>query len=141
MRRILQRGLPVALAIGGLALLTQHTPGVAQAMAPPSPIAVDQELPEGVTPEMVAEGELIYGDQGMCLTCHGAQGEGTPVGPNLTDGEWIQIDGSYESLVDIIESGVMEPAEYAGAMLPRGGGDISDDEVRAVAAYVWSMSR
>jgi len=51
--------------------------------------AMPQELPEGVTAAMVEEGEGIYGGAGICMSCHGATGEGIPnLGANLTDDEW-----------------------------------------------------
>ena len=103
--------------------------------------AEKQELPDGVTEEMVALGEEVYADAGLCVTCHGPDGEGTPVGPPVNDQDWTHIDGSFESLVQIIDEGVEQPEDYAGAMLPRGGSGISDEEVEAVAAYVWVMSQ
>jgi hypothetical protein len=38
-------------------------------------------------------------------------------------------------------NGVTQPVEHPGIMLPRGGTNISDDDVRAVSAYVWTLSR
>ena len=131
--------LSLALAFLTVALVYAGT-GQAEALAS-VPDATTQELPQGVTPAMIEQGETVYRGNGFCMTCHGDAGQGTPVGPNLVNGEWIQIDGSYESIVEVVMEGQMEPAEYPGIMLPRGGSDISDDEARAVSAYVWSISR
>ena len=60
--------------------------------------------------------------------------------PGLSDGEWTHGDGSFESIVEIVNVGVPEPVRSFIPMLPRAGADISDAEVRAVAAYVWSLS-
>jgi mono/diheme cytochrome c family protein len=108
----------------------------ADSMAP----AMDMELPEGVTPEMVAHGEEIFNGAGICYTCHLAGGVGGPLAPNLTDSEWIHIDGSYPAIVELVTTGVPEPTEHPGLMLPKGGTNISDDDVRDVAAYVWTLS-
>jgi mono/diheme cytochrome c family protein len=98
------------------------------------------DLPEGVTAAMVSEGEAVYTGAGICFTCHLEGGVGGPLAPNLTDDEWLNIDGSYESIVENIITGVPEPKEYPGLMLPKGGTAITDEQVRAAAAYVWTLS-
>ncbi|MFO8175900.1 MAG: c-type cytochrome [Gemmatimonadota bacterium] len=103
--------------------------------------ALDVDLPEGVTPEMVASGETIFTGAGICYTCHMPGGVGGPLAPDLTDDEWINTDGSYEGIVEVVTNGVQEPIEHPGLMLPRGGSSISDEEVREVSAYVWTLSR
>jgi mono/diheme cytochrome c family protein len=99
------------------------------------------ELPEGVTAEMVAEGETIFSGAGICFTCHMPGGVGGPLAPNLTDDEWINTDGSYEGIVQTVTTGVLEPEQHPGLMLPKGGTNITDEQVRAVAAYVWTLSQ
>jgi mono/diheme cytochrome c family protein len=99
------------------------------------------QLPEGVTEEMVAQGEQLYGSTGNCFTCHAANGSGTPLAPALNDGGWIHIDGSFDALVQIIAAGVPQPAQYPAAMPARGGAPLSDEQVRQIAAYVYSISR
>ena len=105
--------------------------------------AMPQELPEGVTPAMVEEGKGIYGGAGICMSCHGANGEGIPnLGANLTDDEWLHIDGSYESIVQNILEGVTAQQSSSGVPMPaKGGTAITDDQVNAVAAYVWTLSQ
>ena len=104
--------------------------------------AMPQELPEGVTPAMVEEGKGIYDGAGICFTCHGATGEGVPsLGANLTDDEWLHVDGSYESIVQNILEGVTAQESSSGVPMPaKGGTAITDDQVAAVAAYVWTLS-
>jgi hypothetical protein len=70
----------------------------------------------------------------------GNGGEGTMMAPGLTDGEWTHGDGYFESIADVVNVGVPEPVRSFIPMLPRAGADISDADVRAVAAYVWSLS-
>lgn len=105
--------------------------------------AMPQELPEGVTPAMVEEGKGIYGGAGICMSCHGATGEGIPsLGANLTDDEWLHVDGSYESIVENILEGVTAQESSSGVPMPaKGGTAITDDQVAAVAAYVWTLSK
>jgi mono/diheme cytochrome c family protein len=105
--------------------------------------ATPQELPEGVTAAMVEEGKGIYGGAGICMSCHGATGEGIPsLGADLTDDEWLHVDGSYESIVSNIMKGVTAQESSSGVPMPaKGGTAITDDQVKAVAAYVWTLSK
>jgi mono/diheme cytochrome c family protein len=112
----------------------------AEPATPAETAAPAMDLPDGVTPAMVAEGETIFMGAGICFTCHMEGGEGGPLAPSLTDDEWLNVDGSYESIVQNIMTGVPEPKEHPGIMLPKGGTNISDEQVRAVAAYVWTLS-
>jgi mono/diheme cytochrome c family protein len=107
----------------------------------PAAAASDMNLPEGVTPAMVAEGATIFAGEGICYSCHMQGGAGGPLAPNLTDNVWINIDGSYESIVRNIMTGVPEPKEHPSPMLSKGGSAISDEQVRAVGAYVWTLSQ
>ena len=100
------------------------------------------DLPEGVTAAMVAEGETIFSSStGICFTCHMQGGVGGPLAPNLTDSEWINTDGTFDGIVQTVTTGVPEPQQHPGIMLPKGGTAITDEDVRAVAAYVWSLSQ
>jgi mono/diheme cytochrome c family protein len=107
----------------------------------PAAATSNLNLPEGVTPAMVAEGATIFAGAGICYSCHMQGGAGSPLAPNLTDNVWINIDGSYESIVRNIMTGVPEPKEHPAPMLPKGGSSISDEQVRAVGAYVWTLSQ
>lgn len=110
------------------------------APAAAAPAATDVGLPDGVTSAMVAEGSALFTGQGICFTCHMAGGVGGPLAPDLTDDEWLNIDGSYESIVQNILTGVEVPKEFPGLMLPKGGSSITDEQARAVGAYVWTLS-
>ena len=108
--------------------------------APPSGVAV--ERPGAITDAMVQEGQQIYAGAGICAACHGPDGAGA-IGPDLTDAEWLIGDGEYEQLVAQILEGVTaaEATNPLGAIMPpKGGAAITDAQVRAVAAYVWTMS-
>jgi cbb3-type cytochrome c oxidase subunit III len=96
--------------------------------------------PAAVTPAAIAKGDSIFHKAGLCYACHGSNAQGA-VGPNLTDAEWLHSDGSYDAIVATVMSGV--PAEKAkkGVPMPsKGGSSISDEDVKAVAAYVYSLS-
>jgi mono/diheme cytochrome c family protein len=103
-------------------------------------VVMNMELPEGVTAEMVAEGRSLFTGEGICYTCHGMDGEGGPLAPNLQDPEWIWSDGSYDQIVRQVMVGIPEPEQFPGIMLPKGGTAITDEQVQAVAAYVWTLS-
>jgi len=113
----------------------------AEATPAATEMASTMDLPEGVTPAMVAEGETIFMGAGICFTCHMEGGVGGANAPNLTDQEWLNIDGSFESIVSSIMTGVPAPKEYPGLMLPKGGAPITDEQVRAVGTYVWTLSQ
>jgi mono/diheme cytochrome c family protein len=102
--------------------------------------AQESAAPAGVTPAAIAKGDTIFHKTGLCYACHGSNAEGT-VGPNLTDAEWLQGDGSYEMIVATVTSGIpAEKAKKGIPMPPKGGSSITEDEVKAVAAYVYSLS-
>lgn len=44
------------------------------------------------------QGQKVFEGKGNCWTCHGRNGKGTALGPNLTDGEWLNVDGSPDSI-------------------------------------------
>jgi len=98
-------------------------------------------LPAGVTPVMITDGQKIFTGAGLCSACHGPQAKGiNGLGPNLTDAEWLHSDGTYDALVAQITAGVPANKSKSGvAMPPKGGAALTDAQIRAVAAYVWSL--
>ena len=106
-----------------------------------APAAAQAKLPAGVTPAMITKGKTIFTSTGLCFACHGMDAKGM-VGPNLTDQTWIDGKGTYPEIVQIVTTGipVAETKTGKGAMPPKGGSQISEDDVKAVAAYVWSLS-
>jgi mono/diheme cytochrome c family protein len=110
------------------------------AATPPTPAAgtIPAELPPGVTAEMVSEGQRLYG--GVCVACHGQGGTGGPLGPALNDQNWIHIGGEFDEIVAITTTGVAQPRQYPAPMPPMGGGNYTPDQVRAISAYVYSIS-
>ncbi|HKW57648.1 MAG TPA: c-type cytochrome [Candidatus Acidoferrum sp.] len=100
-------------------------------------------VPPGATREMVALGERIYRGQvggAPCTGCHGMNGEGSPLGPALNGKKWLWSDGSLPGITKTINDGVSQPKEYRSPMPAKGGAQLTDEQVKALAAYVWSLS-
>lgn len=118
--------LALGLALGGTAPLTAQSP----------------PLPDGVTPAMVEQGRKLFRGAGLCLACHGVDAKGN-IGPNLTDATWLHEQAKdFDGLVTLITSGVaLEDAITGQLMPPKGGSAMSTADIRAVAAYVWTLSR
>ncbi len=98
-------------------------------------------LPEGVTVAMVEEGRDLFNGGGICFTCHTVEATGGPLAPDLTDDAWLNVDGEYSSIVELVKTGVAQPVEHLGAMLPRAGMPLTDAQVEAVSAYAYMLSR
>jgi glucose/arabinose dehydrogenase/mono/diheme cytochrome c family protein len=97
----------------------------------------------GITPAMVALGDSIYHGQvagGTCAGCHGTDAKGTPLAPDLTANKWLWGDGSYASIVKIIQQGVPTPKQHTGVMPPMGGAQLTPAQLDAVGAYVYALS-
>jgi cbb3-type cytochrome c oxidase subunit III len=94
--------------------------------------------PEPVSGSQAA-GKAIFEGKGNCATCHGREGKGTPLGPDLTDGEWLNASGSLEDLQMVIRQGVTKPKKFPAPMPAMGGARLSDDEIGAVARYVLEL--
>lgn len=116
-------------------------PADAVPAAAEEPLTLDESLlPEGVTVAMVEEGRQLFSGGGICHTCH-LDGTGGPLAPDLTDDTWINVDGEYLSIVELVKTGVAQPIEHPGSMLPRAGMPLTDAQVDAVAAYAYMLSR
>ena len=70
----------------------------------------------------------------MCAACHGADARGNPAlgAPNLTDSTWL-YGGDYARIEETIRNG-------RNGFMPAWRGRLSDDQVRAVTAYVYAQS-
>jgi glucose/arabinose dehydrogenase/cytochrome c5 len=104
----------------------------------PSGDASSLPVPPGATAAQVARGQAVF-KGGSCGACHGADAAGGPVGPPLNTGSPIWTDGSLASIKDLIGKGVPTPKQYRSPMPPMGGAQLSDDDLNAVAAYVWAV--
>lgn len=105
--------------------------------------AVQQgQYPEGVTAEKIAQGEKAFAEVG-CVGCHGANGQGMPgMTSSLTDGEWSYVEGgAYPALIEVITEGVSAQQTGGLAMPAKGGRDLTEAQVQALAAYLWSVNQ
>jgi len=92
---------------------------------------------------MIRTGRELY-TEGSCSRCHAEDATGGERAPDLTDDEWVQSDGSLEGIRETIFWGVRRrdfaDPERPFEMNPAGGMQLEWEEVRALAAYVWSLS-
>lgn len=119
-----------------------ETPAVEEPAAPePAGAFGNVQFPEGVTAEMASAGQTQF-NQGVCMTCHGQNGIGSPLAPALNDQEWINVDGSYEQILQVIREGVPQPKQFtnAGLMPPMGGAQLTEEQMQQIAAYVFALS-
>lgn len=112
-----------------------------------SPLAAQKSADgrDSIPAEVVALGKRIFeGKTGgaLCVTCHAVNAKGiTGLGPNLTDATWLHGDGSRAFIEQLIKAGVMKPKVSAAVMPPMGGASLEPEQIKAVAAYVYTMSR
>ncbi len=137
--RLLIRMLaPTVVLMAAWLMVAPRVPAEPARVGNPGPA---DSLPPGVTPAMVTKGRQIFGGAGLCLACHGMDARGG-IGPDLTDGKWLHGNGDYADIIQVIMRGVSSDSSQTGQIMPpRGGSGINDEQVRAVAAYVWTLSR
>ena len=135
MTTLLDRGIVIA----ALLLAAAALPASAQGPAPRA------AAPDSITPAMIARGDSVFHGKiggGTCSVCHGQDAKGTQgLAPDLTAGKWLNGDGSFAFIMNTVQKGVPNPKESPAAMPPMGGANLAADQVRAVAAYVYSLSR
>ena len=99
-------------------------------------------LAEGVTQEQFDQGAQLFSGQGGCQACHGPNGTGSQLGPDLSDAEWLHVSGAdVQELAEVITSGVQNPQQYPAPMPPMGGASLTEAQVQALAAYVASIGQ
>jgi glucose/arabinose dehydrogenase/mono/diheme cytochrome c family protein len=101
--------------------------------------AKNYPLPEGATRQMAVMGDRLFHGKGTCIGCHGENGGGSPLGPDLTDQKWIWSDGSFAAIKKTISDGVSSPKQYRSPMPPMKG-ILTPAEISALSAYVWGLS-
>lgn len=122
------------LGVGGLLLVSL---GLAVA-----PALTAQDRPPAVTDSLVERGFAVFHGPGGCASCHGRRGLGSEIGPSLRDREWARGAGTYEEILERVIHGVPRTETKTGEPMPmRGVAELGDGDVRAVAAYVWHVSR
>ena len=101
-------------------------------------------LPAGVTAAMVTMGDSLF-HASSCVRCHGPDAKGRQNGPDLTSGHFMHLPtGSYAEIVKIVTVGVpadsIKDPSHRLPMRGRGGGSLTDDQIKAIAAYVYKLS-
>jgi mono/diheme cytochrome c family protein len=107
----------------------------AEAPAPPT------TLPAGVTQVDFDAGQQLYAGGGNCFSCHGMDASGGALGPNLRDGDWLHSDGSIDGIAGTIQSGVAQPIQYPVGMPAMGGAQLTPEQVRQIAAYLYTLGQ
>ena len=102
--------------------------------------AAEGKPPAGATAADVSEGKKIFTSTGNCFTCHGPDAGGTAMAPALSDNKWLHIDGSWEAIQKLVKSGVPNPKEHPAPMPAMGGASLTDQQIKQVAAFVYSTS-
>ncbi len=134
-------GSESAAAAPGGAGATTSAGGMPAGLPTPTPGVA----PAGATLAMLAEGDSIFHGLkagGLCQTCHGPDAKGTPLAPPLVDKQqWLTGDGSYDFIQKRVTDGMATPTPpYSSPMLPMGGAQLTPDQLKAVSAYVYSIS-
>ena len=118
----------------------QHRSGSRSAYVPAAnPKAVvlaDLVPPQGSSAAQLAQGDAVFHGKlsgGNCMGCHGSDGRGTMVGPDLTDGTWLWGDGGLAAIKATVASGVAKPKASIGGMPPL--------VVRRCRPQTWTLSR
>lgn len=79
----------------------------------------------------IEEGKTIYSEM-SCFACHGMNGEGNAIGPNLTDNAWIH-GCDFQSVFNIIKNGSVAKGMAAYKT------QLSDSRIQLVTSYVLSL--
>lgn len=86
-------------------------------------------------------GQAVFEGKGLCASCHGRAGKGTPLGPSLADGEWLHGSGTLDEIREVVRAGVAKPKKHPAPMPPMGGAKLNSAELDAVARYVHGLGR
>lgn len=78
----------------------------------------------------IAEGKKIF--SGTCFPCHGGNGEGNAVGPNLTDEYWLH-GGSLGDVFKTINNGVPDKGMQAW------GKTFSPTDIKNISSFILSL--
>jgi hypothetical protein len=76
-----------------------------------------------------------------CADCHSTANVSLDAPPSLTDGKWVDSDGSLAGITRKIRGGGPKPKNKPVPVPAHGGALLSDSDVAAVAAYVWAIGQ
>lgn len=122
--------------------ITDRPSGQAPPVATDTAGSMGTDAPAGS--DRIEQGRQVFAGNGLCFSCHGADGAGTPLGPNLVDGDWIWLDpaagDTLTQVATIVRTGVSAPEEHPAPMPAMGGAQLSEDQIQAVSEYVLSLN-
>ncbi len=100
-------------------------------------------LPRNVTLDLVRTGDGVFHGKGHCFACHGADGGGLPDAGSALTLSLNFIPTELAAIDSVITFGIPESITRSAIAMPSRGGksDLSTDEIRAAAAYVWVISQ
>lgn len=79
----------------------------------------------------IEAGKALFTEM-SCFACHGMNGEGNAIGPNLTDNAWLH-GCDFQSVFNTIKNGI--PAKGMAAYKAQ----LSDSRIQLAASYVLSL--
>ncbi len=104
-------------------------------------------LPDSMRVDDIVAGDAIFHGKGGCFQCHGMEATGLPKrGSSLTAGLiYVPIENAagWAGADSLILNGVPENITRSQVAMPMRGlyGDLTADETREVAAYVWAIAQ
>lgn len=109
---------------------TSNRTGVASATEIPSPPQSDEPFIVSTDAELLEKGKQIF--MGTCSACHGNDGGGSQIAPNLTDEIWLH-GGEPDSVFQTVGLGV------ASKGMPAWGKALTPENLNAVVNFVLSL--
>lgn len=93
----------------------------------------------GSSDDPVARGRALFRGEGTCATCHGADLQGTVMGPSLLDAEYDAAVFPDERIRTAVRDGVRTQRRGLGVMpaLPH----LDDEDIDHLTAFVRSAQR
>jgi mono/diheme cytochrome c family protein len=100
-------------------------------------------LPLGMTIDMLVEGDRLFHGRGGCFACHGTEAQGLPAAGDALTTTLFYAQYEWKSIDSLITAGLPDPLTRSPIAMPARGarGDLTPDETRRLAAYVWAISQ
>lgn len=104
--------------------------------------------PAGTTAAQAPQADVALGKakfEEICAACHGKDARGiTGLGKDLTTSQFVKSQ-TDDQLLAFVNKGrdISDPANTTGVAMPPKGGrpDLTDDQIRAIIAYIRTLSK